>query len=87
MTAREAYIKLQDKVTGVRVTKCHEYDSVFVFQINPVALYLSKNSARILDGSMSVDKLSGAVRDFKPYNLSINEYKRGKEVPESAYRR
>lgn len=87
MTAREAYSILTSKMPGVKVGKCYEYKTVFVFQIAPDMLRLSKTSAPMLDCLLSVNKTNKEVRDFKPFYISIEEYKTGKEVPVSQYRR
>ena len=87
MTAKQAYSLLTNKMTGVQVGKCHEYDSVFVFQLTPAMLRLSKNPSPMLDGLTSVNKRTGEVRDFKPFYIPIDEYRRGKELPDSAFKR
>lgn len=87
MTAREAYKILTKTFIGIRVAKCYEYDSVFVFQKVPMSLNAAKNPARAFDVLISVDKSTGAVRDFKPHRMSTEEYKRGKEVQVSEYKR
>lgn len=85
MTAKEAYRKLMSKVITGRVSKCHEYDTMFVFQLVPKALLLSNAKSTPLDALMSVDKSTGEVTDFKPFYISIDEYERGVEIPESDY--
>ena len=85
MTAKEAYKKLMSKVITGRVAKCHEYDSVFVFQLVPKALLLTNTKSTPLDVLMSVDKNTGEVMDFKPFYITIDEYERGIEIPESDY--
>lgn len=87
MTAKEAYLILLKKVSGVRVATCYEYDSLFVFQLAPAGLRLFVNPSPMLDALMSVDKATGKVRDFKPFMIPIDEYRRGKEVPPSVYKK
>lgn len=87
MTAREAYKLLTKNFIGIRVAKCYEYDSVFVFRKVPVSLTAAKKPERAFDVLLSVDKQTGLIRDFKPYRLSSDEFKRGKEVSESEYKR
>lgn len=87
MTAKEAYKKLISKVITGRVVKCHEYDTMFVFQLMPKALLLSNTKSTPLDALMSVDKNTGEVMDFKPFYISLDEYERGVEIPESEYAR
>lgn len=80
MTAKQAYMLIKTKHPGLKIGKCHEYDSVFVFHLKPDMLRLSKNPTHMLDGLMSVNKKTGEIRDFKPFHIPIEEYKRGKEV-------
>lgn len=80
MTAKQALILIKTKYPGLKIGKCHEYESVFVFHLIPDMLRLSKNPTRMLDGLMSVNKKTGEIRDFKPFHIPIEEYKRGKEV-------
>lgn len=87
MTAKKAYLKLIKYVAGGHVSKCYEYDTLFVFQIVPMALLMTKPKSPALDTLMSVDKTTGEINDFKPFYISVDEYKRGKEVPESEYKR
>lgn len=84
MTAKEAYRIVTSRFSAVRVAKCYEYDSVFVFQFNPWMLQVSKNP--MLDGLLCVNKTTGEIRDFKPFRIPIDEYKRGKEISESMYK-
>lgn len=87
MTAKRAYALLMTKNPGVKVGKCFEYDSVFVFQLAPDMLLLSKNQSRMLDSLISVNKKTGKIRDFKPFHISVEEYYSGKEIPASVYKR
>lgn len=82
MTAREAFIKVTSKITGMRVASCHEYDSVFVFQLAPEN---ATNPSRLLTGLTSVDKKTGIVKTFRPFDISPDEYQHGKEVSVSKY--
>lgn len=80
MTAKQAYTLIKFKHPGLKVGKCYEYDSVFVFQLTPDMLRLAKNPTRMIDGLMSVNKKTGEIRDFKPFHIPVEEYQRGKEV-------
>lgn len=77
MTVKEAYEKLTNKISGMQVTECYEYDSVFVFQLAPAAM---KNTSRLLTGLTSVDKRTGAIKTFKPFDIPFEEYQDGKQV-------
>lgn len=82
MTAKEAFYKVTSTMTGMRATSCHEYDSVFVFQMAPES---AKDPSRLLTGLTCVDKKTGVVRAFKPFEMSIDEYSRGKKVSADTY--
>lgn len=85
MTAKEAYLVLITKYPGIKVGKCYEFNSLFVFQLMPDMLRLSKTHSRMLDGSLSVNKKTRVVRDFKPFHITVDEYKAGVEVPKTSY--
>lgn len=87
MTAKEAYNKLVKKAGIGRVSKCHEYNSLFVFQTIPMSLLVSKPKSPALDTLMSVDKITGEIRDFKPFYIPFDEYRSGRVIPESEYMR
>lgn len=87
MTAKQAYAILLTRNPGVQVDRVFEYDSVFVFHLSPAMLRQSLNPSRMLDGLMSVNKVTKEVRDFKPFNISIDEYRRGKELQVSSFQR
>lgn len=78
MTAKEALRKVSSKVTGMRATSCYEYDSVFVFQMAPET---ASDPTRLLSGLTSVDKKTGIIRAFKPFDIPLDEYKRGRVIP------
>ena len=87
MTANQAYAILKTKNPGVKVGRVFEYDSVFVFHLAPDMLSLSKKQSPMMDGLISVNKTTGDVRDFKPFYISVEEYRSGKEIPTSVYKR
>lgn len=82
MTAKEAFYKVTNMLSGMRATSCYEYDSVFVFQMAPESV---KDPSRLLTGLTCVDKKSGTVRTFRPLDMPIDEYSRGKKVPADIY--
>lgn len=82
MTAREAYQILKSKFPSMEITSCNEYDTVFVFQLAPATV---KNPSRLLTGLTSVDKKTGEVKTFKPYDIPFEEYENGKEVVATVY--
>lgn len=73
MTAIEAYKALKIKKPLLPISRCIEYDSLFVFQA------YSKTSEAI--GNLySVDKKTGKVGIFIPPMISKEEYDKGIEV-------
>jgi hypothetical protein len=87
MTAKQAYALLVTKNPAVKVGKVFEYDSVFVFHLAPDMLSLSKKQSHMMDSLISINKTTGEIRDFKPFYISIEEYRSGKEIPASVYKR
>lgn len=87
VTAKEAYKKLIGRYSAISVARCYEYDSMFVFEMRPAMMRLYKNARPMIDALVSVNKATNEIRDFKPFYISSDEYKRGKEVPESEYKR
>lgn len=77
MTAKEAYVILLTSTPGMSAMSCYEYSTMFVFNMVPDG-YNGKDS--LLNGSYSVNKVTGDVRDFKPFHISIEDYRNGKEV-------
>ena len=80
MTYKEARTIIETENPNVKIVKCYEYDTVFVFQVVPIDFDMSIDTKNLLDSTLSVDKRSGAVRDFKPFHIPISEYRSGKEV-------
>lgn len=85
MTAKDAYLILSTKRPGVKTGKCYEYKNIFVFELTPDMLRLSKRTLPMLDGLISVNKKTKEIRDFKPFHISIEEYTTGVEIPRNAY--
>ena len=79
MTAKEAHVKLIEKYPELRAISCYEYDSLFAFQTVPKN-YKGDTRIPLFNGAMAVVKATGKVRDIKPFNIPLAEYKNGKEV-------
>lgn len=79
MKATDAYKIILSMHPNLRIIKCVEYDSIFVFQLAPSNVDPSIES-HLISGLLGVDKNTGQVRDFKPFHMSPDEYSRGKEV-------
>lgn len=73
MTAIEAYKIFKGIHPDKDAHTCMEYDSCYVFM-------LEGSNRKSLDCLLSVNKVSGLVRDFKPFHIPLEEYKNGKDV-------
>ena len=69
MTGKEAYTIIINKFKGRVVKSCYEYKSVYVFD-------LSRKEGE-LDALWSVDKETGVVKNFKPFDIPVEEYRTG----------
>ena len=77
MTVKEAYVLITNYVPNMKVLSCHEYETLFVFQMVPEDYTDTKP---LLSGAFSVDKKTGNIGDFKPFHIPISEYRHGKKV-------
>lgn len=68
MTAKEAYSILIKKWGNVRVVKCVEYNTKFVFVLGG------------LSGAAFVDKKTQTVSKFIPSSMPLDEYRSGVEI-------
>lgn len=80
MIAKEAYTILKRKHVKLKAIRCVEYPSVFVFQVVPISFDTNEQTDKMLGNAMSVNKKTKEVRDFKPFNIPISEFKAGREV-------
>ena len=81
MKVKEAYELLIANTPKLRPIQCFEYDTLFVFQIVPKSFNeKTDNADQLIDCLRSVNKATKEVRDFKPFHISLNEYRNGKEV-------
>lgn len=79
MTAKEAYELISEQLKDFQIVKCMDYSSVFVFQFIPKNVEQDE-ADHMIDCLRSVNKVTGVIRDFKPFHISINEYTRGYQV-------
>jgi hypothetical protein len=79
MTVDEARIVFANKYPNLEIISCYEYDSIYVFNAKPKKLTLQKNQT-MLDHAFAVDKNSPIVRAFQPFDIPIDEYRRGKQI-------
>lgn len=68
MTAKEAYSILIKKWGELRIVKCVEYNTNFVFILGGVS------------GAAAVDKITQSVSKFIPSSMSLDEYRSGVEI-------
>lgn len=80
MNVKKAYELLMKEMRDFKAIRCFEYDSLFVFDIVHKSVDVSTISPKALNTQYSVNKKSGEVRDFKPFFISLKEYRNGKEV-------
>lgn len=77
MNVKEAYAVISSKFSKSRVNKCLEYSSLFVFELGSND---KDSTAKSIGNLYSVNKETGEVKYFIPTELSIEEYKNGKEI-------
>ena len=68
MTAKEAYSILIKKWGNIRVVKCVEYNTKFVFVLGGMS------------GAAAVDKKTQTVSKFIPSSIPLDEYRSGVEI-------
>lgn len=79
MTAKEAYKILSEKRPELAAVSCFEYDSRFAFSMMPDGADPDIVD-KLIDCLLSVHKKTGEVRDFKPFHISVEEYRAGKRI-------
>lgn len=78
MTVEEARTIFKNKYPNKDIVSCYEYDSLYVFNTKPKNI--TSNNGILLDQSFAVDKKSPIVSTFQPFNIPIDEYRRGKRI-------
>ena len=78
ITVKDAYLFFSSRNKNLFVRSCYEYASVFVFDAIPKSI--KNRDSEILDSLYSVDKITGQVKAFKPYDISLDEYENGKKI-------
>lgn len=73
MTAKAAYGLFKRTHPDKEASLCKEYRTLFVFM-------LEGSTTKTIDCLISVSKINGLVRDFKPFHISPDEYKKGEVV-------
>ena len=80
MDIKEAIKIANQKFPNKKIIKCVEYDSLFEFQMVPSTYDLKKGTSDILNCSYSVNKTTKEATVFFPFDISADEYRRGKVV-------
>ena len=78
MIVEQAHKLLIDKMSNWTAIACFEYNTVFVFNIVPTKD--ANANTTMFDSLFSVDKQSGEIKNFKPFDISLEEYRAGKEI-------
>ena len=80
MTAQEAYRIFTAARDDLVVMSCYEYYSRFVFHAVPPSYATAAKAKEVFDSLYSVVKNTGKVTQFTPFDISTDEYKRGKRI-------
>ena len=80
MTAKQAYELIRNELTDLVGVKCFEYENLFVFSMVAEKQAHETDVDELLDVTYSVDKETGEVRDFKPFHISLDDYRSGKQI-------
>lgn len=82
MTAQEAHRKFTTTIGKLVIVACTEYDSRFVFQAVPPKYAKPELIDKTFDSLYSVEKKTGKIARFRPFDISEEEYQRGKRLSE-----
>lgn len=80
MIVQEAYKAFTQARPYLEVLSCHEYDSCFVFHAVPPEFTTPDKADQVFDSLFAVNKTSGKITRFTPFDISADEYKRGKRI-------
>lgn len=78
MELQEAIQLFKAKFPDRKIISGYEYDSLFVFSV--VSKETSVENEEFFDCQSSVNKKTGEILTFQPWNISIDEYRRGKKI-------
>ena len=76
MDVKKARKIITKKFKDRTILSCYEYNNLYVFNIVPKT-NMDKNQ---FDKLWSVNKTTGEVINFKPFDISIEDYKNGKRI-------
>lgn len=80
MIFKDAYGLFLNTYKELEALACYEYDSCFVFNAVPKKLANSKDAETMFDSLYSVNKSTGKISTFKPFDMPIEEYRNGKKI-------
>lgn len=80
MLVKEAHALVMSTFKDMKAIRCHEYATLYVFQIVHKNYKVGSDSSKLLDSLVSVNKKTREVRDFKPFHIPIDEYRKGQEI-------
>jgi hypothetical protein len=87
MTVNESYKKFMSEYEKLTVLSCYEYDTCFVFEAVSDNFVDTEAQNMVFDSQFAVNKSSGEITPFKPFDIPIDEYKRGKRIRVYDYNR
>lgn len=79
MNLKEATKLFTTKYPNQKILSIYEYDSVYVFSSAPKNSKATSDEG-LFDCQTSVNKKTGKIQTFQPWNIPIDEYKRGKKL-------
>lgn len=80
MLVKEAHALVMSKLKDMKAIRCNEYATLYVFQIVHKNYKVGSDASKLLDSLVSVNKKTREVRDFKPFHIPLDEYKKGREI-------
>lgn len=80
MTATEAYKKLVAKWPDLDAVSCRECSTLYIFCVIPKGANNIEMAKKRMDGLCSVNKVTGDVQTFKPFNIPVSDFRNGKEI-------
>lgn len=78
MKVKDAINKFLEKFPDKKIIEGYEYDSIFVF--SAVSQETEVGDEPFFDCQFSVNKETGKISTFKPFFITIDEYKNGKKL-------
>lgn len=61
------------------IDSAYEYKNLVVFNLRPKDLELEEDQV-LLNSSFSIDKKTKALKVFKPFDISVEDYQNGRKI-------